>query len=202
MGNSIFPTLAGRGFDMVKAPEFSTIKHRAASGYEYRAALFVYPLYTFTLKYDLLRDDTVNNELKQMVGFFNSRQGSYDSFLYTDPSDSSVTAQNFGTGTGSQTAFQLIRAYGGFAEPVNNVNGAPNIYVNGVLKTLTTDYTISATGLVTFVVAPPNGQPVTWTGNFYYRCRFVNDKIEPVQFMSNLHDLKKLDFVGSAVNKV
>lgn len=202
MSNAVFPALAGISWDTGKMPEFNNIKHRAASGYEYRAALMVYPLYTFSHKYDVLRDDVANNELKTIVGFFNSRQASFDSFLYTDPADNSVTAQNIGTGNGSALTFQLVRSYGGFIEPVNNLNGAPGIYVNGVLKTVTTDYTISATGLVTFAVAPPNGHPVTWTGSYYYRCRFVEDKMAPIQFLQDLYNLKKLDFIGSVVNKV
>ena len=202
MSNAIFPTLAGISWDISKAPQFSTIIHKAASGYEYRSALMVYPLYQFGLKYDVLRDNTANNELKTLLGFFNSRKGSFDSFLFTDPSDYTVTAEALGTGNGSNKIFQLVRNYGGFVEPVNTVNSAPLIYVNGVLKTLTTDYTISSTGLVTFVAAPANALAVTWTGTYYYRCRFLSDSISPTQFMQKLYSLSKLDFIGSVVSKV
>jgi hypothetical protein len=108
----------------------------------------------------------------------------------------------FGTGTGTQTVYQMTRSYGGYVEPVNNLNAAPLIYVAGVLKTVTTDYTINSTGQITFVAAPANGAALTWTGTFYYRCRFLNDSIDPMQFMQNLYDLGKLDFVGSPINKV
>ncbi len=202
MSNNILPTLAGLSWDISASPQFSTSIKRAVSGYEARAAFIVYPLWIFSLKYDILRDNIANNELKSLLGFFNSRQGSFDSFLFAPPADSSVTAMSFGTGTGAQTVFQLVRSYGGYVEPCNNINGAPQIYVAGVLKTVTTDYTISATGAVTFVSAPANGAALTWTGSFYYRCRFMNDSIQPIQFMQNIYNLGKLDFIGSPVNKV
>lgn len=153
-----------------------------------------YPLWKYTLTYEVLRDDTVNNELKTLAGFFLARQGQYDSFLFTDPDDSAVTAQSFGTGDGTTLAFQLIRTYGGFAEPVQNVNGAPSIYVAGALKTVTTDYTISSTGLVTFTVAPTAGQALTWTGSYYQRCRFLMDAADFEKFMRQLWELKKIQF--------
>lgn len=202
MSNNIFPVLPGLTWDIGMAPQFNTKVQRAVSGFEVRAAYRVYPLWTFKLKSELLRDTVANNELQPLIGFFNARLGAFDSFLHSAPSNNAVTAQAFGTGTGAQVAFQLVRSYGGYAEPVQNLNGAPAIYVNGVLKTLTTDYTISATGLVTFVVAPGNGLPLTWTGAFYYRCRFLEDEIDPLQFMNNRYSLSKLEFVGSPMNKV
>lgn len=202
MSNAVFPTLAGRGWDISKAPQFNTMPRRSASGYEYRAALMVYPLYKFTLKFDVLRDDTENNELKTLIGFFNSRLGAFDSFLYTDDADKAITTQSIGTGTGALATFQLVRSYGGFVEPVHNVNGAAQIYVNGVLKTLTTDYTISSTGMVTFVTPPANGLAVMWSGSYYYRCRFLDDTISPSQFVQNMYTLSKLEFIGSVMNKV
>jgi uncharacterized protein (TIGR02217 family) len=196
--------MAGLKWDSVKAPEFSTKVMRAVSGKELRAAYMSYPLYTFKLSYEVLRDDVANNELKTLAGFFLARQGQYDSFLFTDPSDHAVTAQSFGTGDGTTTAFQLVRAYGGFSEPVQNVNGTPSIYVNGTLKTVTTHYTISGTGLVTFTAGniPTSGQALTWTGSYYFRVRFTADMAEFSQFLQNLWELKQLEFVGATGNKV
>lgn len=202
MSQAVLPTLAGLSWDITAKPEFTTMTHRAMSGYEVRAAFRIYPLWNFSLKYDILRDNSANNELKTMLGFFNSRQGSFDSFLFAPPADSSVSLMSFGTGTGSQTVFQMTRSYGGYIEPVNNLNSAPLIYVAGILKTITTDYTISSTGVITFVVAPANAATLAWTGTYYYRCRFLNDSIDPMQFMQNIYSLSKLDFVGSPINKV
>jgi len=202
MSNAVFPVLPGLTWDIPTSPQFNTKVHRAVSGYEVRAAFMTYPLWKFALKYEVLRDNAAFNELKTLAGFFNARQGQFDSFLYVNPSDSSVTASQFGVGTGTQYIFQLSRSYGGYVEPVHNLNGAPSIYVNGVLKTLTTDYSISATGLVTFLSSPPNGASITWTGSFYYRCRFLADTVDFNQFMKNLFNVNKLEFIGSPMNKV
>ena len=202
MSNAIFPVLPGLAWDSSKTPTFSGKVLRAVSGKELRAAYWSYPIYSFGLSYSLLRDNSANNELQILAGFFLARQGSFDNFLYTDPSDNSVTGQNFGTGTGAQATFQLVRAYGGFSEPVMNTNGAPSIYVAGVLQTVTTNYTISSLGGVTFVVAPANGAALTWTGSYYYRVRFVQDMAQFVQFMSRFWELKKIELVGSLGNKI
>ena len=202
MSQAVLPPLPGLSWDISMSPQFNTKVHRSVSGYEVRAAYMAYPLWTFALKYELLRDNATFPELDTLIGFFNSRQGQFDSFLYAPPEDSSVTTMSFGTGNASNKIFPLTRSRGGFTEPVQNLNAAPQIYVAGVLKTLTTDYTISALGVVTFVAAPANGAALTWTGTFYYRCRFLSDSLSPTQFLSGLYNLNKLDFIGSPYNKV
>lgn len=198
MGNAVFPSFAGLSWDIGTSPQFNTKIHRAVSGSEVRAAFMVYPLWTFKQKYELLRDSATSNELKTLLGFFGARLGSFDSFLYTHLPDCAVTAHSFGTGNGVAASFQLLRSYGGFVEPIQNLNGVPSIYVNGVL----TSCTISGTGLVTFAAPPANGAVLTWTGAFYYRCRFLADMIDMNQFMKNLYNLSKLEFIGSPMNKV
>ena len=194
MSNAVFPTLPGLQWGVTKTPIFSSKVHQSVSGRELRAAYYSYPLYKYSLKYELLRSDSVNAELQTLMAFFNARQGKFDSFLFTDPEANSVTAQGFGTGDGTTTAFQLAHAYGGYSEPVFDINGTASIYINGVLKTVTTDYTINSTGLVTFVSAPAAAAALTWTGTFYYRCRFVDDTAEFDNFMYKLWALKRLDF--------
>jgi uncharacterized protein (TIGR02217 family) len=191
MSNAIYPTLAGRGWSILKKPKWSTKVQTAVSGKELRAAFFSYPLYTIT-----------NAEYQTLIGFFNARQGSFDNFLFTDDSDNAVTAQSFGTGNGTTTGFQLVRTLGGNTEPTMNINTITGIYVAGVLKTLTTDYTIDALGYVTFVVAPAAGAALTWTGSYYYRCRFLLDENEFEEFMNQLWLLRKLELYGSLGVKV
>ena len=194
MSNAVFPTLPGLAWNVMRRPRWSTVAKQSVSGREFRAAQFSYPIWEYELSYEVLRGSSALPEVQQLIAFFNARSGSYDTFLYTDPDDKSVTAQQFGVGDGSNKVFQLVRAYGGYIEPVYDVNGAPSIYVNGALKTLTTDYTISSTGLVTFVTAPGVSMPVTWTGNFYWRCRFLQDEAEFNQFLYQLWELKRLTF--------
>lgn len=341
MGNLVYPTLPGLTFGQSKQPEWKTNIHKAVSGKEFRSAWMSAPLYTFRLQYEFLRDAAAIAELQQLVAFYNSVQGSFDSFLHSDPADNSVTAQQFGTGNGTQTAFQLVRSYGGNTEAVGNpflggatpelvTNGTfdtgisgwssmyalagsaiawdsvnlqlsitnngnwagaassvintvpgkvykvsftvntgtstpgnaatvilnkgyapgvggyysqlffsagtdtptvvyitadaatlyilaaiapivggvlkidnisvkevdtPRVYLNGALQT--SNYSISSTGLVTFTTPPANAAVLTWSGSYYYRCRFLQDSMEFNKFLSGLWEAKKVEFIGS-----
>lgn len=201
MGNAVFPTLAGVAWPKPKAPIWKTAVQQAVSGRELRAAFRQYPVYKFTLTHDFLRADSTNAELQTLLGFFNARKGSWDSFLYVDPLDNAVTAQGFGTGDGATTQFQLVRTFGGDIEPVMNLNGNPSVYKAGVLQTLGSGYTVS-NGLVTFATAPANGAALTWTGSYYYRCRFERDSEDFEGFLQDLWSLKKISFFGCLGNKL
>lgn len=195
MSNAIYPTLAGIGWSVGKSPMWKTEVQESVSGKELRTSFMSYPRWQFTLTYDFLRSASAYKELQQLADFFNARQGSFDDFLFNDVTDNSVTLEQFGTGDGSTTDYQLLRRLytSGFNEPIQNLNAAPAIYVNGVLKTVTTDYTVSSTGLVSFVVAPTVGHVIAWTGTFYYRCRFLKDSLEFDNFMRDLWSLKKVE---------
>jgi len=59
-------------------------------------------------------------------------------------------------------------------EPIKYPNlGDLLIYKDGVLKTLTTDYTVSSTGLVTFAAAPAAAAVLSWSGTYYRRVRMA-----------------------------
>lgn len=201
MSNAVYPRLPGLTFDTGRNPQFNTRIHQAVSGRESRAAFMQYPLWEFTLAYDFIRDNATDVELETLLGFFLARNGSFDSFLFDCPEDNAVSA-NFGSGNGTQTAFQLQRTYGGFIEPIHNPKASPQIYKAGVQQTAGTHYTLSTTGRVTFASPPANGATLTWIGGFYYRCRFSSDVTEFKQVMKNLYELNSIQFVGSPVNKV
>ena len=198
MSNSVYPVLVGLSWPILKTPKFKTNIQTAVSGKELRASFMAYPTYKFTLLYEYLS----NTDIQSLVGFFLLRQGSFDNFLFTDNNYKSVTAQNIGTGTGALTTFQLTRTYGGFTEPVMNVNGTANVYVNGVLKTLGSDYTLSALGMVTFATPPVSTAAITWTGSYYYRCRFLVDEYDFENFMYQIWQLKKIELYGCLGSKI
>ena len=129
----VFPVLPGLKWDVVKQPEFSTKIQRSASGREARAAFWTYPLWTYKLGYELLRDDATN-ELDTLLGFFLARRGAFDSFLFLDPDDNTITGQAFGIGDGVTAAFQLQRTLGAFTEPCRDIKGTPTIYVDGTFQ--------------------------------------------------------------------
>jgi uncharacterized protein (TIGR02217 family) len=196
---AVFPTLSGLKWDVKKRPRFNTIVQRTASGKEVRAGLMSYPLWEFELSYDALRAAPAYAELQTLAGFFELMYGSLTAFNYNDPTDNSVTAQVIGTGNGAATQFQLVRSMGNFVEPVQNVNVITGVYDNGSPVTQGAGagkYTINNTGLVTFGTAPVAGHTLTWTGTYYFLCRFLDDIVEFNNFMYNLFECQKLGFVS------
>ena len=60
----------------------------------------------------------------------------------------------------------------------------------------TTGWTVSATGLVTFFAAPANAAALTWTGTYYWRCRFKGDTFDVEKFHNMFWEAKALKFVS------
>lgn len=201
MSTAVFNPAAyiGLEWNTTRVPVWDSQVRRSVSGREYRTPLFSYPLYRYKMSYSVLRQGAANVELASLCGFFNQRLGDFDSFLFADPDDNTVTAQAIGLGDGSNRLYQLVRTFGSFVEPVYDVNGTPGLYVNGVLKTLTVDYTLSATGLVTFTAAPGAGLVVAWTGSYWRRVRFVQKQLDFTKFMANLWELKSLELISVKV---
>lgn len=206
MSNAVFPTLPGLMFPVVRTPIFNTMKQPALSGRELRGTYQSFPLYQFGLSYEFLRDMVATPELDTLIGFFLARQGSFDSFWFNDVSDNSAVDMPFGVGDGGTTGFQLTRAFGAggssFAEPVQNVNVLTNIKKAGVIQSSPTNYTIDANGFVTFAGAPATLAQLTWTGSYYYRCRFLDDQIDFNNFMQNLWEAQQVQFIGAPGNRV
>lgn len=201
MSSAVFPTLIGLGWNMTWEPNFSTLIKTAVSGKEYRIQRMANPIYEFGLSYNLLRHGP-SQELRNVYGFFLARGGSFDNFYYLNPDDNSVTDQFIGQANSTNRNFQLMRSFGSeFIEPVQNIISVANVKVNGSLKALGADYTVTSGGIVVFNVAPNTG-PVTWSGSYYYRCRFTDDKLTFNKFMRNFWELKKLNLTGCLGTKI
>jgi uncharacterized protein (TIGR02217 family) len=206
MSQAVFPSLPGLAWDIERSVIVNTIRHKAISGREIAMRYQAYPLYRFQVNYEVLRDVAATPDYDTLAGFVSQMWSTYDTFLYTDFSDNSVTDSNFGTGDGTTTKFQLTRTFGagGFTvkEPVQNVNVLTNIKKNSVVQTNPTNYTIDANGLVTFAVAPAAALPLTWTGTYYYRCRLESDEVDVNNMGAGMWNLAGLSFVGSPGNRV
>lgn len=200
MSNANLPALPGLTWNTTKAPRFNTAVQTAVDLSELRASFACTPVWEFSRSYDVLRDNVVNNELTQLGGFFLDRYGKWDSWLFTDADDSIALLEPFGTGDGVTTAFQLKRSFGSFNEPCKQVANAPSIYVAGNLQV--SGYSVSNTALVTFSNAPASNAALTWSGTYYFRCRFKEDVQEFRQFMSKLWDVRLFEFVGSLGSKI
>lgn len=162
------------------------------------------PRYSWEISYEFLRSALWNDgvatytELEQLVGFYLAVLTAGNVFGYTDPEDHSATAQGFGSGDGTTTQFQLVRARGGFAEPVYLAT-VTSLTVGGVAKVQGVDFTVGTTGIVTFTVAPGAGQALVWNGTFQWLCRFDDDTVDLSQFMSGLTEAKSVKF-SSEIN--
>jgi uncharacterized protein (TIGR02217 family) len=203
MSTAVFPTLAGLGWDVGRTEIWKNILQENVSGKETGVALWTYPKHQWEMAFDFLRQGVVHagtySEFAQLAGFFNQRQGRFDTFLYTDSDDNAVTAQGIGSGNGTAVAFQLVRTFGGFVEPVLAPNSVTAVKVNGVTKTPVTDYTVSnwgsaAPGVVTFTSPPASGAAITADFSYYWPCRFVDDSLDFAKFASALWKGQKVSF--------
>lgn len=193
---AVFPEFPGLTFEGSKVPGWSTSIQVAVSGKEARAANWVYPKWSWTLVYEVLRQDTLLAELAQLVGFFNQRRGAWESFYYRDPTDCQATSQRLGLGNGSLENFPLIREFGGFVEPVGGCKTMSAVYLNGVAQT--TGWTASGT-MLSFSLAPATGVVVSADFEFYHLVRFVRDEIEVRRFVRDLWEARKVELVSDKV---
>lgn len=190
MAPPVFPTVSLPTWPVTRSQMWSTLKQPAISGKEIRVQLWSFPRYKYQIVFDILRTN-VNSELQDLMGFINSVGGAALPFYYNDPNDNTVNTQVFAIGDGATTAFQLIRSFGGFAEPVQSPNVITNIEING---TPSSSYSLGAGGIVNFATAPGAGTVLTWTGTFYWMCKFDDDVAEFSQFNSTMYEMKKLSF--------
>jgi len=198
----IYPSLPGLGWPVAKATKFATRTQKAISGRELRVIDQTIPIRTWTLSYTVLRDkhDTRGpaglgagfDELRTIEGFFLQQQGSFGAFLFDDPSDNTVTAQQIGIGDSVASAFQLVRSFGGFTEPVTAPNVVGGITFNGAWQPPAGYSVASATGIVTFTVPPPSGVVIGASFTYYFRVRFADDTLETSNFMYQLWELKQV----------
>jgi uncharacterized protein (TIGR02217 family) len=200
----VFPSLPGLAWSVTKSPTFQTRIQRAASGRELRALDYPYPLWQFTLVFDLLRDNPAAgyDELQTLMGFFMLCQGAFGTFLFRDPSDDQVAGQQIGVGNASTTVFQLQRSMGttlpggGFQEPIVAPNIVSAVHLNGITQSPASYSVDPNTGLVTFVTAPGSELIISADFSYYFRCRFVDDSYTFENFMFRLWQLKKLTFIS------
>lgn len=189
----VFPSLPGETYPKKLGVNWSSVKQDALSGKRTRFSLFTYPTHSYELPFSYLRTDSTL-EWQTLVGFINSLNGPVGLFGYTDPDDNTVSGQEFGLGDGTTLGpFQLVRALGGFAEPVFLLNGNPTIEVAGVPNS---NWTVDAYGRVTFTTgnAPVSGAALSWSGSYYIPCRLDDDTSDFSKFLSTIWELKALKF--------
>ena len=189
----VFPSLSilpGRSFPIPRTQRWNTPSADALSGKRIRYPNWTYPQYAYEVPFNVLRSNLGFTEWQQLEGFFASVLGNGLLWAYDDPNDDTVANQLFGTGDGTTTAFQLVRSLGGQTMPVYIINGTPSFTVGGV----TTAGTVSPYGVVTFASPPAAGAVLEWSGMYYMPCRFDDEMVEFVNFMSGVFSVKSMKF--------
>ncbi len=210
MSNALYPALVkGLTYTVLKTPEFATVVQKSPNGSTVRISRQGNPIWHFQLIYDYLYDVWASQQntqayapvtdLQTLLGFFLSRQGMNDDFLFLDTSDYTAS----GTGPVTLTAFlgngiwytPLQRDMGGFLEDVTDlVPGTLQVYAGGVLQTQGAQFTVGGPGLA-LPGASFRGlylvwarQPVVATASFqfYFRVRFEEDTQDFERWMAGL----------------
>jgi len=194
-------------------PEFSTVIQEAVSGQEQRVKVWAHCRARYDIGYSVLHSDDPVGSYRAVVALFYGHNGRLRPFRFKDWGDFQADDTKFGIGDGSDTTFQLSKTYdpslillntpGSFTytREIYLLAATPTIKVNGVTQTVTTHYTISTTGLVTFVTAPPNGHALTWTGEFDIPVRFDVDYLPVVMNVNSIADIGSIslrEVIGSA----
>ena len=182
-------------------PEFSTVIQESVSGQEQRIRVWAKCRARYDIAYSVLHSDDPVGSYKAVLALFYGHSGRLKPFRFKDWGDFQADNVYFGGGTGSATAFQLSKTYDPseillgavgtyfYTREIYLLSGAPIIRVDNVDQTVTTHYTISETGLVTFVSPPANGTVLTWSGQFDIPVRFDIDYLPVVLNVNSIADI-------------
>jgi hypothetical protein len=205
MSTAVFPTLAGLGWSITRSVRWSGRIQRNVSGKMVRISDYSYPDYEYEVNFNgglrigssLIRAGDSYNDVQTLMAFISSRQGTVDSWLYSDQDDYTVTNQALGAGNGVQTAFQMLRSnFGGFGEPIYAPNVISQVRVAG---TPTGAYSLQGwgtanPGVITFSSPPANGAAIAADFTFYWPCHFMDDGVPFEKKFFGRYFVKSLKF--------
>jgi uncharacterized protein (TIGR02217 family) len=187
----------GSGF----GPSFRNVIQEAIAGNEQRFAQWTQCRGVGDLSYGLLTSEDPVGDFRAILAMWRAHYGSLYPWRFRDWSDYTATDENFGTGAGVETDFQLTMTY----DPSQILLNTPGslqyvrditlpvtvaIEVAGTPQTIVTDYTISDSGLVTFT-SPPTGA-LTWSGTFDVPVRFDTDQLPIVVNESDIVGIRSI----------
>lgn len=189
----VFP--AAFSYGSTRRPLYSTTVVRAASGMTERNSHWDYPLHIFNVP--LTNRSQAQQE--DLLEYWHAAGGQAHTFNMIDPSEDrtcsmltspSQSDQSLGAATAGQTDFQLVKAYtrGGrtqYRKITRPIDATVLIEVNSVLQTVTTDYTIDALGVISFVTPMTGGEIIKWGGRFYTPVAFGTDDVSYVMHNVN-----------------
>lgn len=160
-------------------PGFNTTVTPLQSGKEQRNINWAQQRCMFDISYGIGSKQLYQDITK----FFYIRRGKAYGFRFKAWDDYQITAGVIGTGDGAENEFQIVKVYSDAGGSYSRIIYKPvastvQVFLNGVLQTLTTHYTLNAdTGIITFVTPPSNGVVVTVTCEFDVPVRFDTDTL-------------------------
>ena len=174
-------------------PSFNTTVFEATSGYEQRNINWSQA----RCVYDVSQGIRDKDDMKEILEFFYAMRGKATGFRYKDWADFQLTQELIGTGDDTKVTFQIIKSYSanGAAPYVRTIrkvvtpdaNVPLQVYVNDVLQTVTTDYTVDLnTGIITFATAPAASATIKVTCEFDVPVRFDTDVMSITEEAWNL----------------
>jgi uncharacterized protein (TIGR02217 family) len=174
-----FPLALGR--EVAVEPAFRTAIVATASGAERRNAEWA----DARLSFDAGPGVRSEADLQTLISFFRARRGAAIGFRLRDPFDHSSNGmtgapgpedQLLGEGDGAQTAFPLIKNYGGQVRRITRpVAGSVLVSVGG--ETMMDGWSLGAGGMVEFEEAPAAGAGVRAGFRFDVPVRFAEDRL-------------------------
>lgn len=194
-------------------PEFATVIQESVSGQEQRVKVWARCRARYDIGYSVLHSDDPVGSYRAVLALFYAHNGRLRGFRFKDWADFTASDMYFGVGNGSATTFQLSKRYDPsyillgtpgsiiYTREIYLLSSTPAIMVNGVTQTPTTHYTISSTGLVTFVTPPTTGHELRWTGEFDVPVRFDVDHLPVtmnVNSIANIDSIPLRELIGTA----
>ena len=181
-------------------PERRTQIVELASGDEERNASWANSRRRYDAAYGIRRAD----DLAAVVAFFEARNGRLYGFRWKDWGDyksclpsgvPAATDQGIGTGDGTASAFQLVKAYTSGGQSwirtiTKPVSGTVQVALDGNAQA--SGWSVdTTTGLITFTTAPASGVIVSAGFEFDVPVRFDTDQLDVT------HDLERLGSITS-----
>lgn len=194
-------------------PSFKNVIQEAISGNEQRFAQWTKCRGTGDLSYGLMESADPAGDFAAILAMWRAHFGSLYPFRFKDWSDYTAEDELFGVGDDITLTFQLVKTYDPsqillnsagslfYVRTISLLATEPVIKVDGSTKTLTTDYTISSSGMVTFTSPPAVGKDVTWTGEFDVPVRFDTDSLPVIMNESDLTQIGSIpikEVIGEA----
>jgi len=185
-------------------PERRTQIVELASGDEERNASWANSRRRYDAAYGIRRTD----DLAAVVAFFEARNGRLYGFRWKDWADwksclpsqtPAATDQNIGTGDGTTTGFQLVKAYTSGSQTWTRTIAKPvastvKVAIDGTEQTSGWSVDIT-TGVVTFGTAPASGAAITAGFEFDVPVRFDTDTLDVTLDIERLGSITSIPLI-------